>query len=410
MKYDPMSFTTHVLTSGLRLFYQHRPLPFTACKLAVHAGNRHDPPGKEELMHLLEHLLSAGTKGRPKMSLIELERWIRDQRFYCELGETHLDYCAYGGKSANERIEALLRFLHGLTLEPTLDSDLEKERDIIRREREEAASPEERETEKVRRRAVYGAHRMASVDAWAEDDVLDGLTLDDAREAHARFYDPANMTLVAVGGADEDAFVRAVSGIFGTGRRGFVPTPRPEPMAFGIPEPREYRQAKEGRVTKVEVRYLWHLPPGGRIPLIMARNALTDALLDRIREKLRVSYSVSVDDMTCADHRIVTVTTQVTPKKVDAARAIIEATMAEADAIAAELPSRKEEYRLALEFLELDADETVERGLSAAVLAGRTRSVADLLAALDATTEADVAALMKEHLAPGRAFVELVEE
>ncbi|HSD12420.1 MAG TPA: insulinase family protein [Patescibacteria group bacterium] len=410
MKYDPMSFTTHVLPSGLRLFFQHRPLPFTGCKLAVHAGSRHDPPGKEELMHLLEHLLSSGTKGRPKMSLIELERWLRDQRFHCELGETHLDYCAYGGKAANERFEPLLRFLHDLTLEPALDSDLEKERDIIRREREEAASPEERETDKVRRRAVYGAHRLAQVESWAEDAVLDGLTLDDAREAHARYYDPANMTLTVVGGADEDEVLRAVSGIFVPGRPDFVPTPRPEPMTFAVPDPREYRQPKEGRVTKVEVRYLWHFPPGDRIPLIMIRNALSETLLDRIREKLRASYSVSVDDHTCADHRIFSVVTQVAPKKVDVARAIIEEAMADVPAVVADLPARKDEYRLALEFLELDADETLERATGAAVLSGRTRSVADFLAALDATTEADVARLMAGDLAPGRAYVELVEE
>ncbi|MEY4744231.1 MAG: hypothetical protein RL272_176 [Candidatus Parcubacteria bacterium] len=410
MTHDLMTFSTHVLPSGLRLFFQHRPLPFFGSKLVVHGGNRHDPPGKEELMHLLEHLLSSGTAGMPRMSLMELERWLKAQRFDCSLGETHLDYSAYGGKASVAKLEPLLGFLRGLTLSPTLDSDLEKERDIIRREREESASPEERETARVRRRAVYGAHRLAQVDGWAEDAVLDGLTLADARKAHDRYYHPANMSLVVVGGVDEDALLAAAERLFPPGREGYEKPARPEPLSFGVPEPREYLQKKDGRVTKIEVRYLWHLPPGGRLPLIMARNALSESLLDRIRERLRATYSVAVDDMAFADHRVLTVVTQVAPKKAELARSIIDETMRDAAAAAAALPRLKEEYRLALEFLELDVDETVERAVMAVNVSGRPRSVAELQAALDATAEDDVLRLMTSHLDPGRAFVELVEE
>ncbi|HTM68359.1 MAG TPA: insulinase family protein [Candidatus Binatia bacterium] len=410
MQHDPMSFREHVLSSGLRIFFQHRPLAFVGSKLMVHGGNRHDPVGKEELMHLLEHLLSAGTRGRPKLSLIELERWLKLQRLDVSLGETHLDFSAYGGKAATERFAPLLGFLRDLTLAPTLDSDLEKEREIIRREREEASDPEDRETERVRRRAVYGAHRLASVDGWAEDAVLDGLTLDDARAAHARFYHPANMTLIAVGGIDEDELLRTAEAAFGQASPGFVPAPPDAPPVFGVPDPREHLQRKEGRVTKMEVRYAWHMPSGPKAPVILARNALSETLVERIRERLRATYSVGVHDHAFADHRVFGIGTQVAPKKAALARSIIEQAVREADEVAAEVPRLKVEYGLALEFLEFSVDETLDTAAQAVIVAGRPRTVAEALAALEATDPEDVAKLMKEHLAPERAFVELVEQ
>ncbi|HTK05491.1 MAG TPA: insulinase family protein [Candidatus Eisenbacteria bacterium] len=410
MKHDPMAFSTHTLASGLRVFFQRRPLSFVGCTLMVHGGSRHDPEGKEELMHLLEHLLSAGTRGLPKMSLIELERWLKLRRFDVALGETHLDYSAYRGKAAAERFPDLLGFLHGLTLEPTLDSDLEKERDIIRREREEACSPEELATDDVRKRAVFGSHRLATVGGWADDATLDGLTLDDARAAHSRFYDPANMSLIAVGGIDEEELLRIAETAFPRRTPGYVPPERQPAPVFGIPDPREHVQRKEGRVTKMEVRYLWHLPPGERAPLMLARNSISETLTERIRERLRATYSVDVQDAVFQDHRLFCVVTQVAPKKVGIARAIIEETMRGVAEVAAEVPRLKDEYGLALEFLELDVDETLSRAALAINAAGAPRCVAEVRAALEATPPEKVAAVMAEHLAPERAFVELVEE
>jgi zinc protease len=413
MKHDLFAFSAHELPSGMRLYYQHRPLPFFGCKLMIHAGSRHDPPGKEELMHLLEHLLSSGMQGRPKLSLIELERWLRSQRFECSLGETQMDFSAYGGKAATGRLEPLLEFLRDLTLRPTLDSDLEKEREIVRREREEATTPEDRETEVVRRRAVYGpTSRMAAVGGWAEDDVLDALTLDDARVAHRRYYHPGNMSLIVVGGVGEDEVLRTAEKLFSDGDPHFVRPCRPPPMTFAIPDPREHLQRKDGgRVTKMGISYLWHLPPVERLPLVLARSALSDSLMDRIREKLRATYSVDVNDLTLVDHRIFSVTTQVTPKKVDVARAIIEETMRDTEAICNDLSRLKDDYRLTVEFMELDVNETIDRAAQAVnATDARPRTVAEALALLDTIDEAAVAELMTTHLSPERAFVELIEE
>lgn len=410
MHHDPLAFSHHALPSGLRVYHHHRPLGFTGCQVMIGAGSRHDPPGKEELMHLLEHLVSTGTRGMPAMSLVELERWIKQQRFDVSLGETQLDFSAYEGKTATPRFGALLRFLHDLVLRPTLDSSLEKEREIIRREREEAASPEERATEAARRRAVYGSHRLATCGGWAEDAVLDGLTLDDARAAHAAHYHPANMALIVVGGIDEDALLREVEATFSEGPTGHVP-PRPDPLALAVPDPREYVQKKDGgRVHKVDVRYHWHLPRAPRGPLIVTRNGLAETLLDRIRERLHATYGVDVHDEPYADHTAFTIATHVSPKKVDVARLLIEETVRDAAALAAATPRLKDERTLALELLELGVDETIDMAAMQLNVSGRTSSVREILAAVDETRPEDVERLVATHLAPERAYVELVEE
>ncbi len=413
MKHDLFAFTAHTLPSGMRVYHQHRPLPFFGCKLMVHAGSRHDPPGKEELMHLLEHLLSSGTQGRPKLSLVELERWISGQRFECALGETQMDFSAYGGKASANRLGPLLEFLRDLTLRPTLDSDLEKEREIIRRERDEATSPEERETETVRRRAVYGpSSRMAAVGGWAEDEALDALTLDDARDAHRRYYRPGNMSLIVVGGVEDREVFATAEKLFSDEDPHYVRPCRPPPMTFAVPDPREHVQRKDGgRVTKMGVSYLWHLPPVERLPLVLVRSALAESLMDRVREKLRATYNVDVNDLTLADHRIFSVTTQVAPKKVDVVRGIIEETMRDADAVCRELARLKDEYRLTVEFMELDIGETLDRAAIAVnATDARPRTVAEALALLDGIDEAAVADVMTTHLSPERAFVELIEQ
>src|ERR1051325_3835167 len=52
---DPLSFSEHLLPCGMKLLYQPRNLRWFGASLLVGCGQRHDPPGKEELAHLLEH-------------------------------------------------------------------------------------------------------------------------------------------------------------------------------------------------------------------------------------------------------------------------------------------------------------------------------------------------------------------
>lgn len=407
---DPMFFSKHLTSAGPRVFFQHRPLPFFGSTFMVHGGSRHDPPGKEELLHLVEHLLSSGTQGMPRMSLMELERWLNAERLQCGLGETHLDYSAYHGKASVDRMDRLIGFLHGLTIRPTLDSELDKERDIIRREREESSTVEERETDRVRRLAVFGSHRLAEVGGWATDEVLDRLTLADAKAAHALHYDPKNMTIIAVGGVDEDALLACIERTFGPTDAGYAPPPRQPLPVFGIPEPREYLQRKDGKVTKMEVRYIWHLRPSNRSPLALIRNALQESLFDKLREKMRATYGVNVSDMRMEDHQVFAISTQVTPGRVGVARGLIEAAVRDVQAVANELPRLKDDYRLALEFLECDVSEALERAAIAINAVGRPRTVAEVITALDSIGADDVRDLMEKELSPERAFVELVEQ
>ncbi len=409
MSNDPLAFRRHLLPSGVRLYYQHRPLAFSCCRVQVHAGSRRDPPGKLELMHLLEHLVGADMHGIPSRTLTQLERWLTEQRFDCMLGMTTLDATAYDGKAANWRFTDMLRFLHQLTLRPTLDSQLDKERDIIRREREEAATPKDRKMNDARGLAVFGDDPLARSFSWAEDPELDRLTIEDAREAHRRWYHPANMSLIVVGGIDEDAALRAAEALFVPDPLSFLPPdPLPE-RTFAPPARRRYRQRSDGEPELVEVTAWWHMPLCNAQALNIVTDAFEERLTERIREKQRASYGATVSADGNADHRVCSVSVKVRPEHVPRTRRVI---LEEAKRLADfdQLAHFREKAELEYEFLEPDTDSTIESATACLTVYGRTLSVADAVEKLRAVTVEDVRAVAREHLAPERAYVEIVEK
>jgi len=411
MENDPLSFRTHILPSGLRVCHNHRPLPFFACKLVVHAGNRSDPPGKEELMHLVEHLLSSGTHGWPRRSLLEMEHWLRAERLDCSLGETHLDCSAYDGKATNGRLQKLLSVLHDLVLLPTLDSDLEKEREIVRCERDEQMTLEERAYDAFRRKAIFGSADLARLNGWAEDATLNALTLDDVREAHLAGYRTANMSLIVSGGVDEDALLNVAESIFYPDGRDMSPPVRLGPIALRAPCPHEGRKKRSsGRIGKVALNYEWHLPHGSRHPLTFAGTAIQEMLFDRIREELQATYDVQVENTVKMDHRIVRIATKVSPDKELLVRSIIKATLGDIPSTIAALPRLKEEYRMAVELNEPSVAEAVAHVAYQLDAYGMIRTTEETLKGAEAVTEEDVADLLTHQLQIDNAFVTASEE
>ncbi len=409
MSNDPLEFKRHLLPSGTRLYYQHRPLPFTGCRVLIHAGSRRDPPKKQELMHLLEHLVSSDLRGIPSCTLTQLERWIAEQRFNCMLGMTALDYTAYNGNAANARFGNVLRFLHQMTLQPTFESPLDKEREIVRCEREESASPKERKMMNARGLAIFGDDPLARSHSWAEDAELDQLTIDDARAAHGRWYHPANMSLIIVGGINENTALHAAEELFVPDTRAFVP-PDPLPSrAFDLPAKLSYRQKSETKAELAEVTAWWFLPMCNAHALHIAADALEERLTESIREKQRASYGVSVSVESTADHRICNVSVKVQPGYAQRTGLII---LEEAKRLADfdELTRFRDKAELNYEFIEPNISSTFDAATASLIAYGNTVTIAESLTKLRTVTAEDVRTVAREHLTPERAYVEIFEK
>lgn len=410
---DPMYFEKFILPSGLQVFYQHRNLGWFACQLVVGVGQRQDPPGKEELSHLLEHELTGGTLGWPKRTFPELRAWVSGQGFEFDFGATALDHTVYGGKALNRDLEKFLRFLGDYVLRPSFDGDGEHEKAIIRAERRDRTSPRIRQIERRRLRALFGNHRLASCQGWATDKVLAGLTMNDLHSHHDRYYGCKNMTLVVVGGCGREALSEVLGRVFtpdfsGRGR------PEPgKPPDFGRNSRREYRSKKpDGKPSSVIISYYWLLPGSiNRPALMLVRNGLGLLADASIREILRAAYDVSCDNDSYLDHVVMSLQTEVAPK--DVARTVKAMDLilgAAGDQLSETLPRLVGDYRTALGFLELTAEEAAEKAAMAVSLMGAPRPMSELLAAIEKVTADDVRRLVREHLDPGLAYVEMVED
>ena len=70
-------FETYILANGLKVWYKHLPdYPKVSVSVAVPVGRDHDPIGKEQLAHFLEHMQFSEHMG---LSEIEIKRQI-DER------------------------------------------------------------------------------------------------------------------------------------------------------------------------------------------------------------------------------------------------------------------------------------------------------------------------------------------
>lgn len=335
-------FTEFKTKSGLRVFHRHVNLPWTAATIFVNVGHRDDPLGKEGCAHLLEHQINSGTETLPRMTPTEFRQWFEDRHFLVNQGSTDIDFTTFGGRCTNEIFGTMLQFLNDFVRRPRLDSNLEHDRAIVRAERIDMIHPRRREANKIRYRAVFGNHRIATVDGLPKDSVLNGLTMDDIRRMHRDFYDLPNMVLVTLGGISTTELEQLVEQIFVQSRPDFIARPRPEPIVFSPPNPTEFHsRIPEGKVGSVKINYSWFGSPSDAFARALMRICLSDVLLDSVREQARLTYHISARTSRSLDYQETRILTEVTPEKVDETRALIENILRDPDLLVRILPEKQ---------------------------------------------------------------------
>jgi predicted Zn-dependent peptidase len=409
---DLKHFRKLVTSSGLTVFFQKRSIPWFTAGLVVGVGERHDPPGKIGLAHLLEHMLHTKTQGYPKRNIVQLENWLAANNASVDLGSTELDCTYFYGSASPNHLRLLFRYLNALVRFPSFNQrDLEKQISLIRAERVEDGTDRYHQANRSMRRAVFGNHPMAMAGTWPTDKELRGLTLTDVRRMHAEYYGLPNMRLVVIGGLDADRLMSAVEKFF-VAYAG-EPEPRPEPPPFEFPK-LETREAKlpveDGySATSVYVDHLWHMPPVDAPVLLVASEALERILKTRIREGAQAAYDVSVSTESYIDHRVLKVETEVSPRRVSRVRKIIEAATADFAAIAREAPRAKKVCRTRHLLTDWNIDELLEEAIDDIVLVGRPIPIREMQAANSKATVDKVISLFENHIRPDNAFVRLVE-
>lgn len=253
------------LASGMHVVVEEdHTAPVVGVVCTVGAGAVADPPGKEGLAHLVEHLTfrAQPTPGRSVFSLLEQAG---AGMFNAITGADAVTYLAFGPR---DTLYDLLT-IEGLRMtDPLAGVDEEMfavERRVVVNESHQSDEESYVPVRQASLRALFpSGHPYARLSNRV---TLDGLTLKDARAFAARHYRPENMTLVIAGDVDLTTIDRLLAASLG-------PTLFRPPVGHEAPKTRRSTLVLQppspppdlgpitvtGPVSSPEVRVLWSLP------------------------------------------------------------------------------------------------------------------------------------------------------
>lgn len=280
-------FEAFRLANGMKVWYRHSPgATLTSMAVIVPYGRDHDPPGKEQTAHLLEHVLLSDRAGRTEAELAR-ELAARGGSF---AGVTGPHYTLYPVHVESAHAVFGVQWLHDVIAPRLFPEDLvERNRQPVLIEMESRRRPLLRGAAAtlLRRTGLrapgfwerefgYPAHEERGADEVA---TLSRITARDLRRFYDTYYAPSAMTLVVIGGMPSAALLPAIEETFGT-----LPW-RPEPPPL---QAARVRQGETGRFVHGP-RGSTRLTRAFRIPEIDGRDALRLAFIeDMLRYRLNV--------------------------------------------------------------------------------------------------------------------------
>ncbi len=245
--------TEHLLDNGLTVIVvEDHWHPLVALEMCYRVGARNDPPGKQGLSHLLEHLTFRGRGSPPAEGADGTERSGRAH------ANTKHDTTCYSSRIVRGELKATL----GIEAErmKKLDAsgeDLEHEKTIVARERRQLVEGDTwrnflEEVDTV----AYRLHpyRFPTL-GWPE--TLAQITLDDVRAQFTTYYTPANAVVVVVGDVQRQELVATIQEFFGS-----VPTrTQPAPPRFVEPAQSGERRLLMAPYAAPRLVAAYHTPP-----------------------------------------------------------------------------------------------------------------------------------------------------
>ncbi|MGB3291731.1 MAG: pitrilysin family protein [Phormidesmis sp.] len=202
--------TIRRLPNGLTIIAEQMPIDAVNLSLWLNVGSRVESDAINGMAHFLEHMIFKGT---PQINCGEFERLI-ESRGAVTNAATSQDYTHYYITTAPQDFATLAPLQVELVMNPSLQDDhFDRERPVILEEiRRAEDSPQ--------RRTFYRAMKMSFESlpyrrpVLGPGEVVAGLTAEQMRAFHHTWYQPQNMTAVAVGNLPADVLVRVVEESF----------------------------------------------------------------------------------------------------------------------------------------------------------------------------------------------------
>lgn len=222
---------THTLANGLRIHCEVMPrVRSSAIGFLAAAGSRDETPPQHGVSHFLEHMCFKGTRKRD---------WRDITVRFDELGSiynafTGKEHTMYYGWTPSGRAEEQLELLADM-MRPALPPDeFETERKVILEEIAMSGDSFDHHVWNYLHETVFGQHPLAH-EILGERETIADMPRQIMVDYHAQMYAPNNLWLVATGAVDPDALFKAAERYCGdwapsaNGRPKFPPPPAPRP-------------------------------------------------------------------------------------------------------------------------------------------------------------------------------------
>jgi zinc protease len=387
----------------------------------VGAGSTADPPGKEGLAHLVEHLTFRAKRASRTMTSL-----LQQAGAGIANAETDHDCTAYYEFGPRDAALDLLVLEAGRMSDPLAGVDeptFNAEREVVRSElRQRGETAVGGAVLQALSKATYPETHPYSRPVGGTHESLDRLTLADAQEFVTKHYRPASMTMVVTGDLPIEHLESLVLEAFPPSL--LDPAPNPKLAARRVADPSREAPAPppskglvelEAVVTAPELYLAWSLPPTYGPTSHLARLAVGGlyAAIDHAKRKDNdiVGGTVKVISGVQAGTVVASIVLREGAHPKDSAGLILNDLVGNIDiALALELTARRRIARAATQML-FESDDIEKRGVERARFVhftGDTGYVGHRLDAIAALSPGELGGFFLRHLNRERARMVLV--
>ncbi|TVQ10833.1 MAG: insulinase family protein [Leptolyngbya sp. DLM2.Bin27] len=319
-----VSPTIRRLPNGLTVIAEQMPLEVVNLSLWLRVGSAVESDAINGMAHFLEHMIFKGTQ---QLQCGEFERRVEDRGAFTNAA-TSQDYTKYYVTTAPQDFAALAPLQIQMVMAPRLsDDDFERERPVILEEIRRADDNPRRRTH-ARTMALVFDQLPYRRPVLGPTTVVERLTAQQMREFHATWYQPQNMTAVAVGNLPVETLIATVAEGFdqAMAQRGAAAATdsieRFKPLVPGDAEPpfetSRRLEHTDSALTQARLVLTWRVPGvanledtyGLDILASVLGRGLTSRLVRDLREDRKLVTSIGCSNMTLAQQGVFMVSAQ----------------------------------------------------------------------------------------------------
>ena len=397
------------LSNGLTVLSERVPgVRSVAFGAWVRAASIHESRERMGVSHLLEHMVFKGTERRSAKEIaLSLEVLGGSLDAY-----TAREHTAYQARVLDEHLDHASDVIADLMFRPALRSaDLRLERKVVLEEISMVEDTPDDIVFELHNEAMWGEHPYGYSILGTRDSVA-SLGVRELRELHERAYHPPQVVVAASGNVEHERLLAALErGGWGDVPRGIAqPMDSPPPVAA----PAAYRHHQRD-IAQTHVVFgsqtVRHADPRRYVIVLVSMllgGGMSSRLFQRVREELGLAYSVSTFQSFHVDTGVHGVYVATAPETAaEATRAIrdelaaVAARGIPADELAAAKGQLKGQLTLSLE----GVSSRMYRAAAVELYGQPFRELDEILAAVDAITEAEVADVCRDFFDPARQAV-----